>query len=85
VVFSKNEGLWGWNSRHVVLGSAPPGRLEFEVGPLPPGDYYAAPVPRFDDDQWADVDYLDALSRRAQPVTLTEGELRALRLTMQGR
>jgi hypothetical protein len=85
IVFSKDPDLWAWNSRHVVLGAPSTDGRGFEIGPVPPGDYYIVAVPRMFDDRWADIEYLEAMSRDAKGVTLNEGDVRLLTLSLSTR
>jgi hypothetical protein len=82
VVFARDESLWGWQSRHVVLAAPNPKTHEFDAGPMPAGNYYIIAVPRFRDDQWADPDYLMSMSRLAKRISLADGEVAPINITI---
>lgn len=81
IVFSRDPSKWSFHSRYIHHG-LPTANSEFQVGPLPPGDYYAVAVSRLTDDRWADSDYLQTLRQDAINLTVRENEPRDVSLRM---
>ncbi len=79
LVFSKTPSRWNYPSRY-VFHSTPRLNSGFEVGPLPPGEYYAVAVSRLGDDRWAEPDYLESLVQRSVTLSLNENEVREVNL-----
>jgi hypothetical protein len=55
----------------------------FKISPLPAGSYFIVAVPDEVTADWQDPSFLDALSRGATSVTITEGESRTLDLRVR--
>jgi hypothetical protein len=85
VVFSTDRRKWVANSRYLKLGR-PSQDGGFEIAGLLPGEYWVAAVDTIQgnqsDGEWDKPEVLEALSTRAQRVTLAEREryLTVLRL-----
>ncbi|OFW06599.1 MAG: hypothetical protein A3H96_13115 [Acidobacteria bacterium RIFCSPLOWO2_02_FULL_67_36] len=82
LVFPSDTQAWTtWNMNSKRFRSArvtPAGG--FQIGPIPPGDYYVVAVPEEQSADWQDASMLDAISRVAAPLTLSEGDKKTLDL-----
>lgn len=82
IVFPANANGWrdyGSMPRRLKRGATNANGV-FEIGSLPPGDYFAVAIPEDDSDDWRDPKVLDALARIATTVTILEGEHRMIEL-----
>jgi hypothetical protein len=87
IVFSTQSDLWYPGSRHSKSGQSRDG--VFRIAGLPPGQYYVAAVSRTDRaaalGSLNDPELFEQLSARAQRVTLSERDRRALNLRLNRR
>jgi hypothetical protein len=83
ILFPQDRARWA------DAGVRPIGRPDdqgnFTLRPLRPGDYYVVAVDRVENGQWFDQGFLDSISAFATAITLTQGETRALDLTLTER
>ena len=83
LVFAADDTKWTVASRYVTI-LRPNQERAFVTRGLPPGQYYAIPVGALAGNEWQDPDYLRArlTSGEATPFSLSEGESRAVALTV---
>lgn len=82
VVFSQDERLWMFRSRHVtsVLAGADG---SFSITGLLPGRYLACAIDELNEGDWFDPDVLRSLKPRADAIEVTAGESQTLTLTVR--
>jgi hypothetical protein len=87
LIFSTDRADWYRLSQR-LKAARPNQDGAFSVIGLPPGDYWAIAINSIDISPstggWQDPEFLEALSRRAQRLTLGAGEARTLSLRMTG-
>jgi hypothetical protein len=82
LLFAQDRGRWTAPfNRYLARTQAGDDGL-FQVGALPPGDYYAIALDGADLSAWQDPDFLDGLMRQASTFSLTPGESRTLDLKL---
>jgi hypothetical protein len=83
VVFSTEPTHWRQGSRRLAppRRPAPDGRYTFTR--LPPGEYYVAVVPEFEQSIWYTPEYLEQVVPGAIKVTIGEGEKKAQDITLE--
>ena len=85
VAFTTDTQLWqapGANPRR-LRGTRATARGQFGFGSLPPGEYYVAAIRDEDAGDWRDPATLEAISRVATRVGISEGEHRTISLELQ--
>jgi hypothetical protein len=81
IVFSTDADRWVQDSRFVrAVRTNEDG--QFQISGLLAGEYFAAAVDYVQDGLWNDPEYLDAIRRRSQRVTLGEGDTPTLSLRL---
>ena len=71
IVFPVDAEKWIEDSRW-LRSARPDEDGKAQIRALPPGDYYAVAVDYVEDGMWNDPEYLDAVRRYAQRITLGE-------------
>lgn len=85
VAFTTDTQLWqspGPNPRR-LRGTRAAASGQFGFGSLPPGEYYVAAIREEDAGDWRDPATLEAISRVATRVAITEGEHKTISLELQ--
>ncbi len=80
VVFAADPARWALPQSRYQAMARPDQEGRFKVRNLPPGDYLAVAVEYLPQGDWNDPEVLDHLKGRAAPVTLDEGESKAIQL-----
>lgn len=81
IVFASDPRKWVFPSRFVAMSRANQAG-QFRIAGLPPENYLAIALPDVGSTEWQDPALLDRLRALATPLTLVEGETRALALTV---
>jgi hypothetical protein len=81
VVFPTTREWWYAGSRHVKQRRSGAGGA-FDIGGLPPGDYWVAAVDRLPAGDWQIPEVLDTLVPGAIRVSLTEGQRRSIEVRL---
>jgi Carboxypeptidase regulatory-like domain len=75
IVAAADRTFWNPNSRHIH--TAQPGTDgRFTIRGSPPGDYWIGAVADVEEDEWYDSAFLERFTRRAQRISLADGERR---------
>jgi protocatechuate 3,4-dioxygenase beta subunit len=82
IVFSSDAEKWAEDSRF-VRAARPDQQGQFRISGLPAGDYLVTAVDYVQDGQWNDPEYLEALRRDSQRLTLGEGVTQSITLTIR--
>jgi len=83
VVFAEDSGKWGPHSRF-IQSARPDQRGRFTIKGLPPGEYVAIALEYLEPGEERDPDLLEAWRRGGTKFTLSEGETRALDVSLSG-
>ena len=81
IVFADDPAKWGPHSRFIE-SARPDQKGRFTIKGLPPGRYVAIAVGHLEPGEERDPDLLEAWRKDAMPFTLSDGETRALALTL---
>lgn len=81
VAFVRDRALWTFRSRHVAA-ARPDQHGSFTIRGLPAGDYLIAAIDHVEQGESHDVEFLDGIRDRAQPVSLDAGQPRRITLPL---
>ncbi len=81
VLFADDSSKWSEDSRW-VRAVRPDQQGRYQIRGLPPGEYFAVAVSYAEDGIWNDPEYLDAIRRYAEKVTLGESAAQSLSLKL---
>jgi hypothetical protein len=83
VVFAVDPGKWGPHSRF-IQSARPDQRGRFTIKALPPGEYVAIALAYLEPGEEQDPELLETWRKTGMQFTLTEGETRALDVSLSG-
>ena len=81
IVYADDPEKWADESRF-VRAIRPDQRGAWQIRGLPTGDYLAVAVDYVEQGMWNDPEYLDALRRLSQKLTLSDGSSQVLALKL---
>ena len=83
VIFSEDPQKWGVPMPRHIASARPNQSGRFQVKNLPAGDYYAIAVEYIPQGEWNDPEVLDRLKTRATRLSLAEGDVKNVELSLE--
>jgi hypothetical protein len=84
LVFGTNPQYWRQGSRWLRMPTRPGSDGRFSLAGLPPGDYYLAALPEFEQNEWHTPAFLQEVVPGAIRLTLAEGERKVQDIRLAG-